>query len=177
LYKFFSPFLRCRSPCGATRPTVSTGAGNDHIELAFVTAIPNPPPVCSANKPSFSGSSALPVVISFCAHLRSATWESHGMGIANCVHSIHRVSFLFSFPRSIPVQLPPGRVQLPPWSFVQYVNKRYYTGFDSQMSTEEGLGSRYSKFILYRSHPVRHPVSVRYGRGSALSIWLWSLWG
>jgi len=55
------------------------------------------------------------------------------MGITNCIYSIHSVSFLFIFPRSIPVQLPPR-------SFVQYANKRYYMCFDSQVSTEEGLG-------------------------------------
>jgi len=108
------PFLRCR--CNTSYSI--DGAGHDHV------------PMCSANKLSFSCSSDFLVVV----HLRPATWEIHGMGIANCVHSVHRVSFLFSIPRSIPVQLPPR-------SFVQYANKEdYYTGFDSQASTEEGLG-------------------------------------
>jgi len=59
--------------------------------------------------------------------------------------------FLFSFARSIPVQLLPSRVQLPPRSSVQYANKRDYTRFDSRVR-RGALLDRYSKSILNRSH-------------------------
>jgi len=157
------PFFRCR--CNTTYSV--DRAGRDHVP------------------PSFSGSSAFPVV---CAHLRPATWESHKVGIANCVHSVHSVSLLFSFPRSIPVQLPPVHsCSATPRSFAGYANKRDYTRFDSRVR-RRALVDRYSKFILYRSHlpgpvfggrplwqgkrtvsPIVKPIEILRGRNSEVS--------
>jgi len=159
------PFLRCR--CNTSYSV--DGAGRDHILLAFVTAIPNSP--CAVL--TIRVSQVLPPSPSSFTYGqlpgRAMAWALLTASTASTASHSCSASpgpFLFSFPRSIPVQLPPGRVQLPPTRSINEITRVLIPEYGGGL----WLTGIANLFCIAPTYPVRYLEGVCYGKGGALSV-------